>query len=131
MMAIQDEKLYNGKGTEDNPSKGTGFEPVCGTAPALNASPTPSSSTPCPLPPPSETPPTNMLHSDVADSDATDSESGPDSDTATPTTQKWKWKSKATIAYKKLAFKKCCTTDRQCAKDELDPNVNVHPSIHK
>ena len=30
MMAIRDEKLHDGEGTEDDPSEGTGFEPVHG-----------------------------------------------------------------------------------------------------
>jgi hypothetical protein len=34
------------------------------------------------------------------------------------------------IAYKKLTFNQCQAADRQCTKDSLDPDVNVHPSIH-
>jgi hypothetical protein len=131
MMAIQDEKLHDGEGTEDDPSEGTGFEPVHSVAPALNTSPIPHSSTSRPVSPLSTTSPANMRSSDIADSDATDSESGPDSDTATPATHKRKRKSKATIAYKKLAFKKRRAADRQRAKDDLDPNVKVRPSIRK
>src|ERR1700691_5804972 len=77
MMAIRDEKLHDGEGTEHDPSEGTGFEPVHGVAPALNPSPIPPSSTSRPVSPLSTVSPTNTRSSDVADSDATDSESGP------------------------------------------------------
>src|ERR1700691_3853897 len=97
MMAIRDEKLHNGEGTEDDPSEGTGFEPVRSVAPALNASPIPHCSMSRPMSPLSTISPTNTRSSDVADSDAMDSESCPDSDTATPATHKRKRKSKETI----------------------------------
>ena len=51
MMAIRDEKLHDGEGTEDDPSEGTGFEPVRGVAPALNALPIPHSSMSRPMSP--------------------------------------------------------------------------------
>jgi len=132
VMAIQCEKLNNGKGTEDDPAEGTGFQPGQGETPGLNAIQafsSPASHSLVPLP---RTSLTHTMHNlDAVASDGANSESAPDSETTGPTTHKQKHKSKAMIAYKKLAFNKCQATDRQCTKDSLDPDVNVRPKICK
>ena len=121
MRAIWDEKLHNGEGTKKDLSEGTGSKPVHTAGPAPNATPahfSPMPHSPSPL---SATGIANM----------TELSDAMDSDTATPTTLKQKHKSKATIAYKKLAFKKHHAANRQCAKNNLNPNANVQPSICK
>ena len=126
MRAIQDEKLHDGEGTEEDLSKGTGFEPVHTAGPARNATPARFSPMPRSPSPHSATGTANMTESsDAVESDAADS------GTAAPTTLKQKRKSKAMIAYKKLAFKKRRAADRQCAKANLDPDPNVRPSIRR
>jgi hypothetical protein len=130
MMAIRDEESNDGEGTEDDPVEGTGFRPVQSQTLGPNIAPTPSSTSYSP-PLPRISPTNTTRNSGTVDSDGADSESAPDSDTAGPTTHKRKHKSKATIAYKKLAFKKRRAADRQRAKDGLDPDVNVRPSIRK
>ena len=126
MRAIQDEKLHDGKGTEEDLSEGTGFEPVHTAGPVPNATPAHFPPMPCPPSLHSATGTANMTESSSAvESDATDS------DTAAPTTLKQKHQSKAMIAYKKLAFKKRRAADRQCAKANLDPDANIRPSIRR
>ena len=128
MHTIKAEKPNDGEGAEDDPSEGTGFEPVQDTGPSTAPATLPL--TPHPL-----TAQPTISHTSAAralvDSDADDasSEPGSESDTATPPAPKRKRKSRAAVSYKKLAFKRRRAASRQLAKE--CPDVDVQPSMCK
>jgi hypothetical protein len=125
MQAIESEKLDDGKGTEDDPSEGTGFEPVGhagGSGPSSPPSPSPYvPSSPPPLP--------NVAPASMADDSDHDHEWASDGDKSTSTTGKQKRRSKSAITYRNLVFKRRRAADRKCAKD--DAAVKVRPSIRE
>jgi hypothetical protein len=133
MRAVAAEKEHDGEGTEGDPSDGTGFEevwdPSASTpAPARSMVPNgPTSSSPAPsaLPMLRNTPPASTTGS----YDYSDSGPSSDVDTSTPGSYKRRQKSKAKVAYKKLASKRRRAADRQGLKDDI--GAKVRPSIRE
>ena len=71
----------------------------------------------------------NLAHNFKNSSESESESDAGDTHTGSTASQKHKQKSKSKIAYKKLAFKKRHTADRQGAKDNVDVKVRV--SIHE
>ena len=131
MRAIATEGEHDSEGTEGDPSDGTGFEAVhdptasaraVARSVAVNelASPTGAPSVPSTL--------RNASPACSIDN-SSDSEPSFEVDTSTPGSRKRRRKSKSTIAYKKLMFKRRRAVDRQSSKAEI--GVEVAPSMRE
>jgi hypothetical protein len=126
MQAIKAEGLNDSEGAEGDPPEGTGFEPVQDVDPSKRPATLPL--TLHPLTAQRTTSRISTARSSV-DPDAASSEPGSESDTAAPPTLRWRCKSRAAAAYKKLAFKRHRDALRQLAKES--PGVDVQPSIRR
>jgi hypothetical protein len=134
MHAIESEKENEGEGTEHDPTNGTSFEAVQDSTPSSSSTarasafhiPTYPRLAPTSLPPPINSPLANMTR-DLEDSFESESESG--TDACGLGAQNRKRKSKSRITYKKMAFKKRHTADRQSAKDDV--GVKIRPSMRE
>jgi len=126
MLVIKAEKSNDGERTEGDPSEGTGFEPVRDMAPTPNMAPAIRPSAPHPS---TALPTTSHTNATRGSADPDTASSGSESDTAALPTHKGKRKSKAAVAYKKLAFKRRRAVARQHAKG--NPDIDVQPSMRK